>query len=177
MIRSSCKATRQNASPVRRPVGHIACKRSGPRGLCRSHRVGTNHYLQIIGSNDKTRNRTIKTTASMTSTRADSLSVPKIIGTGPIMTTPPPRVLAAPLAELRITMMKASIPTPNPTMTKSKPMPKSMSWANCASSLTLSIPDIDFPRTEHYAEWLTPESGGGLKSVKCQTINQHDEVR
>ena len=80
--------------------------------------------------------------------RVDSLSVPKTIGTGPIMMTPPPRTCPVPLTDLRIATRMASTPTANPTSTRSSPMLKRRLPANSAPGLTAPKRDIGFPRTE-----------------------------
>ncbi len=105
----------------------------------------TNLYLHRIGSNVKRSNTTVKTMPSSSRVRADPLSVPKMIGTGPIITTPPPRAWPSPLADLRRTKKKASIATANPARAISNPMVKMRLSAKPGSSLTVSRADIGFP--------------------------------
>jgi hypothetical protein len=137
LARSLCTATSLAENAARKHACHIDCRRNALPELHRSHRPETRLYLHGIESKLKRKNTAISTMASRISIRADSLSVPKTIGMGPIITTPPPRICPVPLADLRTAKMKASIPTANPARAMSNPMTKMRLSAKTRSSFTV----------------------------------------
>jgi len=126
---------------------HICCRRTELLDSRRSRSVETNRYLHTIGSSEKSSSTIIKTMPRSTSIRADFLSVPKTIGTGPIMMTPPPRTRPVPLADFKIATKMASIASATPPTARISPMLKRRLSANSGSRLTVSRDDIGFPRT------------------------------
>lgn len=132
-----CTATGQAGNPVRTLVCRIDCRRNALPELHRSHRAETSLYLHRIGSNVKRSSTVIRIMPSRTNILADCLSVPKTIGTGPIITTPPPRTWPAPLADLRMAKIKASIATANAARASSNPITKMRLSAKFGSSFTI----------------------------------------
>ena len=162
LVHSLCTATAPAENLVRRLVCRIGRRRNALPELHRSRRAETSLYLHRIGSNEKRSSTAIKTMPSRIRFRADSLSVPKTIGTGPIITTPPPRTWPAPLADLRRAMITASIPTATPARARTNPMMKMMLSAKFGSSLTVSRPDIGFPSFGCHVECLPALAPGEM---------------
>ena len=145
MVRSLRTATVPVGSLGGRLAFRTFCRRNVLLGYRRYRNVGTCSYLHIIGRNVKSNATAIKMMASRISIRADPLSVPKTIGTGPIMMTPPPRTDSEPLADLRTAMMTAIIPIANPATTSRSPMLKIVLSVKLRSSLTVLGHDIGLP--------------------------------